>query len=141
MYIKSFNQFINESYYGDIKQWYRGVNSNYDIGSSPDTWIWITDTLEHAKEYGDKVAQFDFDYEKYETKIAYSELENLLIEYAKKNNKEIDEHIYDVKWDTTKEFSDFLKSKGYIGYQFEAEGGTRLCILDKSLLKNPIEVK
>jgi len=60
-----------------------------------------------------------------------------LIEYAKLNNKEIDDHIFEVKWDPTVSFSNFLKSKGYVGYHFEAEGGERLCILYRELLKNP----
>jgi len=33
----------SESYYGDIKKWYRGVDSKYGIGSFPDSWVWITE--------------------------------------------------------------------------------------------------
>jgi len=130
-------EYLNESFYGEIKKWYRGVDSKYGIGSSPESWVWITDNINHAKEYGNTVVQYDFDYDKYEGKIAFYELYDLLVEYAKLNNKEIDDHIFEVKWDPTVSFSNFLKSKEYVGYHFEAEGGERLCILYRELLKNP----
>lgn len=133
-------EYLNESYYGEIKKWYRGVDSKYVAGSSPESWVWITDNPDHAKEYGDNVVEYDFDYAKYETKIAFYELYDLLVEYAKLNNQNKDDHIFEVKWKPTQEFIDFLKSKGYVGYHFEAEGGERLCILDRDLLKNPITI-
>jgi hypothetical protein len=133
-------EYLNESYYGSIKKWYRGVGTKYDLGSSPESWIWITDNVDHAKEYGDNVVQYDFDYGKYETKIAFYEIYDLLVEYAKLNNQNINDDIFDVKWNPTTQFIDFLKSKGYVGYHFEAEGGERLCIFNRELLKNPVKV-
>ena len=132
-------EYINESIYGDIKKWYRGVDTKYDLGSSPESWVWITEEPEHAKEYGDNVVEYSFDYKKYEKKIIFYEMNDLLVEYAKLNNQDIDHRIFEIMWDPTKEFIEFLKSKNYIGYQFDAEGGSRLCIFYRDLLKNPFK--
>jgi hypothetical protein len=45
----------------------------------------MQDNINHDKEYGNTVVQYDFDYDKYEGTIAFYELYDLLIEYAKLN--------------------------------------------------------
>jgi hypothetical protein len=63
----------------------------------------------------------------------------LLKEYAETYKRE-GEYLYEPMWNPTIEFVDFLKSKNYVGYHFEAEGGSRLCILYRDLVKNPKKV-
>jgi hypothetical protein len=113
-----------ESYSNGYEKVYRGQPEDAQ-GDSPGRSIWVTYDREFAEVYGDVVEyMMPSDLNILDTEYRYVEFERLVDEFGGEADYE------EYKYEPTEEFIDFLRNKGYDGF----ENGDNILVFDKSVL-------
>lgn len=113
-----------ENYQDSTKIYYRG-------GSCHTDHIWVTDDIEHASEYG-RIYTYEMkpNLNILDVDIEYSKWFDLCEEYDEDSEDE------EYKFQPNEDFIEFMKSKGYDGFQHETSSGNNIIIFDKNNLIN-----
>lgn len=109
-------------------KFYRGYDSKLGFDSQ-NSFIWISDDVDYARQYGNAIKKFEIDFEK----LNFADLDTLDEACA-----ELDYDYLEAVYNPTEEMADFLKSHSYNAFTIEPCNLNCCCLLEKSLIKNNI---
>lgn len=103
---------------------YRGYDSKFGFDSQ-NSFIWISDDVDYARQYGNAIKKFEIDFEK----LNFADLDTLDEACA-----ELDYDYIDVIYNPTEEFASYVKSRDFNAFTVNLGDYTCCCLLDKTLL-------
>lgn len=105
---------------------YRGFKRKYGFDSK-DSFIWLSEYEDYAKEYTDSFASVEID----ESLLKFADLDTL-----EDACNALDYDYLDAIYNPTEDMTNYIRSFGFNAYSLEPDDWKCCCILNKSLIKN-----